>query len=82
MSYQERPITREILERFVSTLDSDEGIRIDNHNEKIFVNKSSKRYCIDISKDGNDEFVYKNTVQEVMSFLREKLVPESKIFSY
>ena len=82
MSYQERPITREILERFVSTLDSDEGIRIDNHNEKIFVNKSSKRYCINISKDGEDEFVYKNTLQEVMSFLREKLVPESKIFSY
>ena len=82
MSYQERQITIERLERFVSTLDSDEGIRIDNHNEKIFVNKSSKRYCINISKGGNDEFVYKNTVQEVMSFLREKLVPESKIFSY
>jgi len=82
MSYQERPITRERLERFIFTLDSDEGIRIDNHTEKIFINKSSKRYCIDISKDGNDEFVYKNTVQEVMNFLREKIVQESEIFSY
>ena len=82
MSYHERVISREILEEFLRTLDSDEGIRLDNKSSLIFINKTSKRYCIGISKNGRDEFIYKNKVQEVMDFLKDKIDQDAKIFSY
>jgi len=82
MIFQEKVIPREELEKFLRTLDSDEGIRIDNDVNHIFVNKTSKRYCIDISIANNDEFIYKNSTAEVMDFLKNHINQTSKIFSY
>jgi len=82
MSYQEQEIPRESLEKYIQILDSDEGIRIDNKTSLIFINKTAKRYCISISKNGYDEFIYKNNPSEVMSFLTDKMGPASRIFAY
>lgn len=82
MNYHERAISKENLEKFLRILDSDEGIRLDYESGHIFINKTSKRYCINISKDGKDEFVYKNTVQEAMNFLKDQIDQTTKIFSY
>ena len=82
MTFQERSIPRENLEKFLRTLDSDEGIRIDSDINHIFVNKTSKRYCIDISIGGKDEFIYKNNTAEVMDFLKDYINESSRIFSY
>jgi len=82
MIFQEKLIQREDLEKFLRTLDSDEGIRIDNDTNHIFVNKTSKRYCIDISVDNKDEFVYKDSTAEVLDFLKNHISQTSKIFSY
>ncbi len=82
MIFQEKVIPREDLEKFLRTLDSDEGIRVDNDANHIFVNKTSKRYCIDISIDNNDEFIYKNSTAEVVDFLKNHINQTSKIFSY
>ncbi|MGA9229200.1 MAG: hypothetical protein WBV92_03530, partial [Nitrosotalea sp.] len=64
MTYQERSITKDNLEKFLRLLDSDEGIRIDNESGHIFINKTLKRYCINISNNDKDEFIYKNTVKD------------------
>jgi hypothetical protein len=82
MIYQERGISIDSLEKFLISLDSDEGIRIDNISTHIFINKTSKRYCINISRGGKDEFTYRNTVEEVMSFLRNEITHTTKIFAY
>jgi hypothetical protein len=82
MSYQERSIPRDSLEKFLTVLDSDEGIRIDDDQSHIFVNKTSKRYCINISKENHDEFIYRNSVEEVMDFLQSQIKQTSKIFAY
>ena len=82
MIFQEKIIPRESLEKFLRILDSDEGIRIDNDSSHIFVNKASKRYCVDISIYGKDEFIYKNSAAEVMDFLKNYINQTSKIFSY
>jgi hypothetical protein len=82
MSYHERSISRYDLEKFLRILDSDEGIRIDNQSSYIFINKTSKRYCINTSNAGKEEFVYKNNVEEVMDFLKSRIEQTSKIFSY
>ncbi len=82
MSYQERSITPEQLEKLITILDSDEGIRIDDGTDHIFVNRTGKRYCIEISKAGKEEFVYKTKVLEVMNFLKEMMTQKSKIFAY
>lgn len=82
MIFQERHISKENLEKFLKTLDSDEGIRIDNDANHIFVNKTSKRYCIDISTGDKDEFIYKNSTAEVMDLLKIHINQASKIFSY
>ena len=82
MSYQEREIPREKLEKSIEVLDSDEGIRIDNKTSRIFINKTARRYCVNMSKNGHDEFIYKNNASEVMSFLADKTESSSKIFSY
>ena len=82
MIYQERSITRENLEKFLLNLDSDEGIRIDNESGHIFINKTSKRYCIEISEYSKDEFIYKNTVKETIDVLNGMITGKSKIFAY
>jgi len=82
MIFQEKVIPKEELEKFLRTLDSDEGIRIDSNANHIFVNKTSKRYCIYISIDNNDEFIYKNSTAEVMDFLKNHINQTTKIFSY
>ena len=82
MTFQEKSIPRESLEKFLRTLDSDEGIRIDNDANHIFVNKTSKRYCIDISTGNKDEFIYKNSTAEVMDLLKNHISHASKIFAY
>jgi hypothetical protein len=82
MSYQEREITKDTLEKYLRVLDSDEGIRIDNKTEHIFINKIFHRYIVDISKNGLDQFFYQNNLDEVMRFLAEKVDRSSKIFSY
>jgi len=82
MTFQEKSVPRESLEKFLRTLDSDEGIRIDNDENHIFVNKTSKRYCIDISIGGKDEFIYKNSTAEVMDLLKDHINQASKIFAY
>jgi hypothetical protein len=82
MSYQEREVPREDLEKLLRTLDSDEGIRMDVDSYHIFVNKASKRYCINISKDNIDEFIYKSKSSEVVDFLDSKTRQSSKFFSY
>ena len=82
MTFQEKSIPRESLEKFLRTLDSDEGIRIDNDANHIFVNKTSKRYCIDISTGDKDEFIYKNSAAEVMDLLKNHINHASKIFAY
>ena len=82
MIFQEKIIPRENLEKFLKILDSDEGIRIDNESNHIFVNKTSKRYCIDISTGDKDEFIYKNSTAEVIDFLKNHINQTSRIFSY
>ena len=82
MTFQERAIPREDLEKFLRTLDSDEGIRIDNGENHIFVNKTSRRYCVDMSADNKDEFIYKNSTAEVMDLLKDHINQTSKIFAY
>ncbi len=82
MIYQEKIIQKENLEKFLHTLDSDEGVRIDNESEHVFINKTSKRYCVNISIDNKDEFIYKNNTDEVMDFLKNYLKQTTKIFTY
>ena len=82
MIYQEKVIQKENLAKFLHTLDSDEGVRIDNESDHIFINKTSKRYCINVSKDNKDEFIYKSSTDEVMSFLKNYLTQTTKIVTY
>jgi hypothetical protein len=82
MIYQERDISTDNLEKFLISLDSDEGIRIDNTLVHIFINKTSKRYCINTSKGGKDEFTYMDTVKDVMNFLKNQITQTTKIFAY
>ena len=82
MTYQERSITKDNLEKFLRLLDSDEGIRIDNESGHIFINKTLKRYCINISNNDKDEFIYKNTVKDTIEFLQDQITETSKIVAY
>lgn len=82
MRYSEREISREDLEKFLKILDSDEGIRIDDKSSHIFINKASKRYCINTSTADEEKFVYKNNLEEVMNFLKDNVSQISKIYSY
>ena len=82
MTYQEREISKNQLEKLLQTLDLDEGIRIENKSNIIFLNRSAKRYCVNISSQGNEEFFYRNSVSEVLDFLNGKIENASKIFSY
>jgi hypothetical protein len=82
MTYQEREISKSQFEKLLQTLDLDEGIRIENKSNIIFLNRSAKRYCVNISSQGNEEFFYHNSVKEVLDFLNGKIDQASKIFSY
>ena len=82
MSYHERVISKENLEKILKILDSDEGIRIDDKSGHIFINKTSKRYCINISNTEKEEFIYKNSAEEVMDFLKNYSSQTAKIFLY
>ncbi len=80
--YQEREVSKNQLAKLVQVLDLDEGIRIENKGNMIFVNKSAKRYCINMSAKGKEEFVYHNSPQEVLDFLKDKLDANCKIILY
>ena len=82
MTYQEKEITKKQLEKILQTLDLDEGVRIENKSNMIFINRSAKRYCIYTSTQEGEEFVYYNSVQEVITFLNDKINQTSKIFFY
>ena len=82
MTYQEKEISKNQLEKFLQTLDLDEGIRIENKSSIIFLNRSAKRYCVNISVQDKEEFFYHNSVKEVLNFLNGKIDQTSKIFSY
>jgi len=82
MTYQEREISKDQLAKIVQVLDLDEGIRIENKSYRIFVNKSAKRYCINISRQGKEEFIYRNSSAEVLDFLKDRLDDKCKIFLY
>ena len=82
MSYQEKEISRGALQKHLEILDFDEGLRIETTKETLFINKTPRRFCIEVSGDGNDEFVYMNGTDEVFSFLSAKIDSSSKFFSY
>ena len=82
MTYQEKKILKNQLEKILQTLDLDEGIRIENKSNVIFLNRSAKRYCVNISTQDHEEFFYHNSVKEVLDFLNGKIDSTSKIFSY
>jgi hypothetical protein len=82
LTYQEKEITKNQLAKFVKVLDLDEGIRIENKTNMIFLNKSAKRYCINTSTKEKEEFVYRNTATEVLDFLKDRIEEAAKIFSY
>ena len=82
MTYQEREISKNQLEKILQTLDLDEGIRIENKSSMIFLNRSAKRYCVNISTQGNEEFFYRDNIRDVLDFLNGKIEQTSTIFSY
>ena len=82
MTYQEKEISKNQLDKILQTLDLDEGIRIENKSNIVFINRSAKRYCVNTSNQGNEEFFYHYTVKEVLDFLNGKIDEKSKIFSY
>lgn len=82
MTYQEKEISKNQLERAIQVLDLDEGIRIENESNMIFVNKSAKRYCINTSTKEKEEFSYCKNVLEVLDFLKYKTDKDCKIFLY
>ena len=82
MSYQEQEITKTSLLKHLKVMDSDEGIRIEDKGGFVFINKTSRRYCVNISKNGFDEFFYMYDAEEVLNSLTSKIDPMSKIFLY
>ena len=82
MTYQEKEISKNQLEKAIQVLDLDEGIRIENKSNMIFLNKSAKRYCINTSTKEKEEFAYCNNAGEVLNFLESKTDKDCKIFSY
>ena len=82
MTYQEKEISKDQLAKAVRVLDLDDGIRIENKSHMIFLNKAAKRYCINISTKGKEEFIYYNSSAEVLDFLKDRLDDKCKIFLY
>lgn len=82
MIYQEKEISRNQLEKFIQVLDLDEGIRIENKYNMIFINKSAKRYCINTSTKEKEEFAYRNSAEQVLDFLKDVTNKDCKNFLY
>lgn len=82
MTYQEKEISKNQLEKFIQVLDLDEGIRIENKSNMLFINKSAKRYCINTSTKQKEEFTYCYSTEQVLNFLKEIADKDCKIFSY
>ena len=82
MTYQEKEISKNQIEKIIQVLDLDEGVRIENKSNMIFVNKTAKRYCINTSTKEKEEFVYRNSAVEVLDFVKNKMDEDCKIFSY
>lgn len=82
MTYQEKEIPKDQLAKAVQVLDLDDGIRIENQSYMIFLNKTAKRYCVNISTKGKEEFIYYNSPAEVLDFLKDRLDDRCKIFLY
>ena len=82
MTYQEKEISKSQFEKMLQTLDLDEGIRIENKSNIIFLNRSAKRYCVNISAQGKEEFFYHNNVKDTLDFVNGRIDQSSKIFSY
>lgn len=82
MTYQEKEISKNHLEKAIQVLDLDEGIRIENKSNMIFVNKTAKRYCINLSVKNKEEFSYHNNSTEAIEFLKSMMDEDCKIFSY
>lgn len=82
MMYKEKEIPKKQLSKFIKILDLDEGIRIENRSNVIFLNRLSKRYCVDICKGRKDTFIYKTSEKQVIDFLKDKMDKTCKIFSY
>ncbi|MDE1861760.1 MAG: hypothetical protein KGI33_02480 [Thaumarchaeota archaeon] len=82
MSYQENEISIEGLQKHIKVLDSDEGIRIETNGEKIFVNRTSRRYCINTHLGDKDEFLYMAHAEEVLQFLAQRIGSSARIFAY
>ena len=82
MTYQEKEISKDQLAKAVQVLDLDDGIRIENQSYMIFLNKTAKRYCINISTKEKEEFVYRNRSDEVLDFLKDRLDNKCKMFLY
>ena len=82
MTYQEKEILKNQIEKIIQVLDLDEGVRIENKSNMIFVNKTAKRYCINTSTKEKEEFAYRNNAVEVLDFVKNKMDEDCKIFSY
>ncbi len=82
MTYQEKEISNKQLEKFIQVLDLDEGIRIENKHNLIFINKSAKRYCINTSTKEKEEFEYRNSAEQVLNFLKDVTDKDFRIFLY
>ena len=82
MTYQEKEISKNQIEKIIQVLDLDEGVRIENKSNMIFVNKTAKRYCINTSTKEKEEFAYRNNAVEVLDFVKNKMDEDCKIFSY
>ena len=80
--YREKEVSSNDFAKLVGVLDLDEGIRIENKENLIFLNKNANRYCVNISTEDKDEFFYYNSEQQVLSFLKERMDSNCKIFSY
>ena len=82
MTYQDKEISKNQIEKIIQVLDLDEGVRIENKSNMIFVNKTAKRYCINTSTKEKEEFAYRNNAVEVLDFVKNKMDEDCKIFSY
>lgn len=82
MRYQEREISKESLGGHLKVLDSDEGVRIETKDGNFYVNRTARRYCVNESSNGQENFTFMDGLDQVLTFLAAKIGPESRIFSY
>ncbi len=82
MSYQEHKIQFGDLPKYIALLDSDEGIRVNNSNERIFVNRIARKYTVMILKDSIEEFFYFYDPIQVLNFIKNNIKNESEFFLY